>query len=211
MFFFLLFVLSSSCFSFSSVSFCDSPLSCSYVSFCPLFSLCISFDFFCFLFFLLVPPLSHLLCVFFSPGPRVRLKRKTNEKNNYLILFAFRGSLRKCPLRKVTVYLFILWISCCSQNTCLLDIVGIRSEGVKDSLLLRICCYIVVLVFGEEPSFSPTCLLCQHFWIRSVLCSFFLGGGCCCFFRVLLRCSFLVYLPHFGLLLPRCRWSCWFF
>ena len=46
----------------------------------------------------------------------------------------------------------------------LLDIVGIYFEGVRDSLLLLICCYTVVLVFGEEPSFSPTCLLCQHFW-----------------------------------------------
>ena len=151
-------------FSFSYVSFCDSPLSCSYVSFCPLFSFCISFDFFLLCVFFSLFLLLLIFCLFFSPGPRVRLKRNTNEKNNYLILFAFRGSLRKCPLRKVIVYLFFWWISFCSQNMYLLDIVGICFEGVRDSLLLLICCYIVVLVFGEEPSFSPTCLLCQHFW-----------------------------------------------
>ena len=45
----------------------------------------------------------------------------------------------------------------------LLDILGICFEGVRGSLLFFICCDIVVLVFGEEPSFCPTCLLCQHF------------------------------------------------
>ena len=142
----------------------------------------------------------------------MRLKRNTNEKNNYLILFAFRGSLRKCPLRKVIVYLFFWWISFCSQNMYLLDIVGICSEGVRDSLLLLICCYIVVLVFGEEPSFSPTCLLCQHFWDSFCFVFVFFYFGCFCFFRVLLRSIFcFAYLPHLGLLLLRCRWSYWFF
>ena len=48
------------------------------------------------------PPLSHLL-FFFFPGPRAHLKRKTMEKNNYLILFAFRGSL-ETPLQKIIVF-----------------------------------------------------------------------------------------------------------
>ena len=218
-FFFAFYVFFSCClsyplpvFSFSYVSFCDSPLSCSYVSFCPLFSFCISFDFFCFVFFFSLFLLLLIFCLFFSPGPRVRLKRNTNEKNNYLILFAFRGSLRKCPLRKVIVYLFFWWISFCSQNMYLLDIVGICSEGVRDSLLLLICCYIVVLVFGEEPSFSPTCLLCQHFWdsFCFVFVFFFLGASASFEFSWGLFFCF-AYLPHLGLLLLRCRWSYWFF
>ena len=202
-------------FSFSYVSFCDSPLFCFYVSFCPLFSFCILFDF-------------CLLCVF-SPcsssfsssvfsshqAPRVRLKRNTNEKNNYLILFAFRGSLRKCTLRKVIVYLFFWWMSYCSQNMYLLDIVGICSEGVRDSLLLLICCYIVVLVFGEEPSFLSNLSLVPAFLGFVLFCVrvFFF------FFWVLLllpsfvEVYFLVFLIF--LILGCCYfaavWSWWFF
>ena len=93
---------------------------------------------------------------FFSPSPRVRLKRNTNEKNNYLILFACRGSFRKCPLRKIIVSFFFCWISCCSQNMYWLDIVGLCLEGVRDSWLLAFSCSIVVVVvFGDEPSFCP--------------------------------------------------------
>ena len=100
------------------------------------------------------------------------------------------------------------WVSFCSQNMYLLDIVGICFEGVRDSwLLLLMCCYIVVLVFGAEPSFSPTCLLCQHFWGFVLFCVrvFFL------FWVLLLLSSFVevyffgfAYLPHLGLVLLRC-------
>ena len=55
-------------------------------------------------YFFLVPPLSHLLC-FLLPRPPRALEKDNREKNNYLILFAFRGSLQKCPLRKISVYL----------------------------------------------------------------------------------------------------------
>ena len=87
------------------------------------------------------------------------------------------------------------------------DIVGVYFEGVRDSLLLLLfCCYIVVLVFGAEPSFSPTCLLCQHFGDSfCFMFVFFL------FWVLLLLSSFVevyffgfAYLPHFGLLLLRC-------
>ena len=97
----------------------------------------------------------------------------------------------------------------------LLDIVGICFEGVRDSLLLLlICCYIVVLVFGAEPSFSPTCLLCQHFWGFVLFCvRVFFYFGCFCFFRVLLRSTFFWFLLIF-LILGWCYfaavWSCWF-
>ena len=43
----------------------------------------------------------------------------------------------------------------------LFDVLGICFEGVRDFLLL-LCCYFVVLVFGKELSFGPTCLLCLH-------------------------------------------------
>ena len=154
-----------------------------------------------------------IFCLFFSPGPRVRLKRNTHEKNNYLILFAFRGSLRKCPLRKVIVYLIFGWISFCSQNMYLLDIVGICFEGVRDSLLLLICCYIVVLVFGEEPSFSPTCLLCQHFWDSFCFVFVFFLFWVLLLLSSFVEVYFLVLLIF--LILGCCYfaavWSCWFF
>ena len=42
------------------------------------------------------------------------------------------------------------------------DVLGICFERVRGSLLLLISCYFLVLVFGKEPSFGPTCLLCLH-------------------------------------------------
>ena len=160
-----------------------------------------------FLFFLLVPPLSHLFS-FLLPRPPRALEKDNHGKNNYLILFAFRGSLRKCPCANLLCITF-WWISFsfCSQNMYLLDIFGICFEGVRDSLLLLlICCYIVVLVFGAEPSFWPTCLLCQHFWGFVLFCVRVFYFGCFFFFRVLLRSIFFgfAYLPHLGLLLLRC-------
>ena len=48
-----------------------------------------------------------IFCVFFSPGPRVHLKRTTMERTTIWAHFvAFRGSLRKCPLRKIILYFF---------------------------------------------------------------------------------------------------------
>ena len=150
------------------------------------FVLCFHFlsrliSFFVLCFFLLVPPPSHLLifCLSFSPGPRVRLKRNTNEKNNYLILFAFQGSLRKCPLRKVIVYLLFWWISFGSQNVLCLDILGICFEGVRDSLLLFLIvvlslfwCLVKSLLSLQLVSYA------RIFGIRSVLCScFFILGA----------------------------------
>ena len=38
-------------------------------------------------------------------------------------------------------------------------VLGLSFEGVRDSLLLHICC---CLVFGTQPSLGPTCLLCLH-------------------------------------------------
>ena len=151
-----------------------------------------------------------LFLIFFLSSPQAprALEKDNHGKNNYLILFAFRGSLRKCPCANLLCITF-WWISFsfCSQNMYLLDIFGICFEGVRDSLLLLlICCYIVVLVFGAEPSFWPTCLLCQHFWGFVLFCVRVFYFGCFFFFRVLLRSIFFgfAYLPHLGLLLLRC-------
>ena len=188
-------------FSFSSVSFCGSPLSCFYVflvlcflfvSHLNVFALCFSSFFLLFLIF----------CVFFSPGPRVRLKRTTMERTTISLCLPF-GDLCENVLCAKLLFFFV--DSFCSQNMFSLDILGICFEGVRDSLLLLICCYIVVLVFGEEPSFCPICLLCQHFGDSFCVCSCFLYFGCFCFFRVLLRSIFcFAYLPHLGLLFLGC-------
>ena len=182
--------------SLSCVSFSDSPmflcflLSLVFVSRLNVLALC---------FFLLVPPLSHFLC-FLLPRPPCALEKENHGKNNYLILFAFRGSLRKCPFAQHNCLFFSLVDFFCPQSMFLLDILGFF-EGARDSLLLLICCYIVVLVFGEEPSLGPTCL----FWIRSVLCScFFLGGG-----GLLLLSSFAGFC--FFVLFIFLIWGCCFF
>ena len=142
-FFFLFFVL-----SFVFLFLCFFLWLATIFFFCFLFSFVFILylvSFFVALCSCLLFPLSHVLS-FFSPSPHVRLKRNTNEKNNYLILFACRGSFRKCPLRKIIVSFFFCWVSCCSQNMYWLDIVGLCLEGVRDSWLLVLSCSIVVLV-----------------------------------------------------------------
>ena len=101
-------------FLFFCVSLCDSPIL--FLCFCSLFDFRISFEYSCFVFFLLVPPLSHFLC--FSPGPYVRLKRKTMEKTTISFCLPFGGSLRKCLLRKIIVYFVIWWIFCPQHVFC---------------------------------------------------------------------------------------------
>ena len=183
-------------------------LSCFYVSFCPLLSFRISFECFCFVFFLLVPPLSHF-CVFFSPGSHVRLKReKHGEKKTISFCLPFGDPCENALCAKS---LFILFFGGFLLSTAhvLFDILGICFERVRDSLLLLICCYIVLLVFGEEPSFGPTCLFSYLdsfcfvfvfclFWVLLLLWSF----AEVCFFVLLifliLGCCFFATL-----------WSCW--
>ena len=101
-FFFLLFVSSSSCFfSFSCVSFCDSP-----IFFVGMFLLCVFFS-----------PCSSSFSFFGFLLPHA-FEKENHGKNNYLILFAFRGSLRTCPFRKIIVYFVLGWISFV-RRTCL--------------------------------------------------------------------------------------------
>ena len=74
--------------------------------------------------------------------------------------------MRKCPLGKIIVS-FVFWLIFLFTEHVLLDIFGICFEGVRDwvrdSLLIIICCHIILVVFGEEPFFGPICILCQHF------------------------------------------------
>ena len=200
--------------SFSYVSFCDSPLSCSHVSFCPLFSFSISFD--CFLLCVFSPCSSSFSSFVFSspqaPACAWEGQPWIEQPSHFVCL---SGIFAKMSFAHIYCVFTFWWISFCSQSMYLLDIVGICFEGVRDSwLLFLICCYIVVLVFGAEPSFSPTCLLCQHFWGFVLFCvRVFL-------FWVLLLLSsfvevycFLVLLIF--LILGWCYfaavWSCWFF
>ena len=68
------------------------------------------------------------------------------------------------------------------QNIFWLDVVGICFQGVRYSLLLLRCCCFVVWVFGKEPSFGPTCLLCLH--SLDLLCSLFVFFLFCVFLLV---------------------------
>ena len=189
-FVFLIFVLSSCLFSFSCVSFSDSHLLCLlFVSF--IFWRVSRLIVFVVVVLVLIPPLYHLLL--FSPPPPTRaLEKETNGKNTYLILFAFSGIFAKMSLLQNHLC-FFWWISFV-RRTNLFDVLGICFEGVRDYLLLRICCLFVVLVFGKEPSFGSTCLLCPFFGfvvfsVRALLilcvcvsvflfvCLFFMGSG----------------------------------
>ena len=143
----------------------------------------------------------------------MRLRRTTMERTTISFCLPF-GDLCENVLCAKLLFIFSFEDFFCPQNMFLLDILGICFEGVRDSLLLLICCYVVVLVFGEEPSFCPTCLLCQHFGDSfCFVFVLFFYFGCFCFFGVLLRSVFFVLFIF--LILGCCFfaavWSCWFF
>ena len=51
---------------------------------------------------------------------------------------------------------------CGVHKTCLFHLLGVCFEEVRNSSLLLSCCHFVVLMFGQEPSFSPAFLVCLH-------------------------------------------------
>ena len=162
-----------------------------------LFCSCISFDCSCccvsFSLFLL-----SIFCFFFSRRPPRALEKENHGKNNYLILFACRGSLRECPCKKVIAF-FLWWISFLHRTCFAFDVLAICVEGVRDSLLLLICSDFVVLVFGKEPSFGPTCLLCLHSLYLLSFLSVFPFFWCFCLFRVFMGSVFCFHsIPHLG-------------
>ena len=188
-------------------------LLCFFLWLTPILFLCFSLSFvfisyligffFALCFLLLVPPLSHLLC-FLLPRPPRALEKDNHGKNNYLILFAFQGSLRKCPLRKIIVYFsFVAFF--CPQNMFLLDILGICFSGSKGlfvaSYLLLYRCFGVWwrAFFLSNLSLVPACLGFVLFCVRSFL--FWVLLFLWSFAEV---CFLLFYLPHLGLLFLRC-------
>ena len=138
---------------------------------------------FCFVFF---SPCSSFFsfCLFFSPGPRVRLRRTTMERTTISFCLPFGDLCENVLCANLLSFYFLVDFFFFTEH------VFVRYswnmfEGVRDSLsLLFICCYIVVLVFGAEPFFSPTCLLCQHFWGFVLFCVRVFYFGCFCFFQV---------------------------
>ena len=114
-----------SCFCYFSflllfISFSCVPFSSSHVLFLFVFLCFLLIGVYLVWFFLLLCFFSLFLlfssCVsFFSPGPHAHLKRKYGN-SKYLILFTFRGALRKCPFEKSV--LFFLWQMSFIHRTC---------------------------------------------------------------------------------------------
>ena len=73
---------------------------------------------------------------------------------------SFLFALRKRPFPE-SLFLFSLVDFFHPLNMFLFHVLGLSFEGVRDSLLLLIC-FLLCLVFGTQPSFGPTCLLCLH-------------------------------------------------
>ena len=142
----------------------------------------------------IIPPLSQL--VFFllpSPPPRAfeQVKQWTKEQ---IILFAYRGSLRKCPFTE-SLFLFSVVDFFHPQNMFLFHVLGLSFEGVRDSLLLHICfCFVWYLAHNllSVQLVSCSCIL----WIRCLLCSsssffVFLLVWCFCYGFWFVSCQFL--------------------
>ena len=119
-----------------------------------------------------------IFCCFFSPPPReLALEKENYRKNKSLILFASRGSLRKCPFITPCVF-FSLVNFLCPQNMFVWFSRNMfwGSKGLFVASFL--CCHCVVLMLGQEPSFGPTFLLCLHSldWLSFLFVLFFF---CC--------------------------------
>ena len=121
----------------------------------------ISFFFFSFsrliilavVFFVFVPPFFLILCFLFSPGQKEKMETTS-------ISFCLPSrELCENILSKKSVSFSLVGVFH-PQNMFLLNVVGICFKGVRESLSFH-CCF-VVLVFGQEPSFGPICLLCLY-------------------------------------------------
>ena len=86
-----------------------------------------------------------------------------------LILFAF-WIFAKMSFKTFKLIVLSLVGVVHPQNMFCLDVAGVCFKGVRYSLLFLRCSF-VVWVFGEKPSFGPTCLLCLHY--LDSLCSLF--------------------------------------
>ena len=148
--------------------------------------------------------------VFFSPRPRVRLKRTTMERATISFCLPF-GDLRENVLCAKLLFMFSFVDSFCLQNMFLLDILGICFEGVRDSLLLLICCRCFGVwwraFFLSNLSLVPAFLGFVLFYVRV----FFILGASASFEF----CWGLFFVLLIFLILGCCFfaavWSYWFF
>ena len=92
---------------------------------------------------------SFLSCFFFSPGPpRARTWKGKLWKKTSISFFASEGSLRRCPVKKSLFLLFVCGFRLSTKHV-LFDVLEICFEGVRDYLLLFVCCYFVALLFEK--------------------------------------------------------------
>ena len=92
----------------------------------------------------IIPPLSQLVFLLL-PRPPARIWTGKQWTKKQIILFAFRGSLRKCPFTE-SLFLFSLVDFFHPQNMFLFHVLGLSFEGVRDSLLLH--SFLFFFVFG---------------------------------------------------------------
>ena len=146
---------------------------------------------------------SFSACVSSSPQPPARIWTGKQWTKKQIILFAYRGSLRKCPFTE-SLFLFSVVDFFHPQNMFLFHVLGLSFEGVRDSLLLHICfCCVWCLAHNllSVQLVSCACIL----WIRCLLCSsssFFL---CFCLCGVFVMGSGLFLVNscrHLGIVFP---------
>ena len=137
---------------------------------------------------------SFSTCVFSSPQPPARIWTGKQWTKKQIILFAYRGSLRKCPFTE-SLFFFSVVDFFHPQNMFLFHVLGLSFEGVRDSFVAS-SLFLLCLVFGTQPSFGPTCLLCLHsldslsslfelFLFCVFACLFFLLWVLVCFLSIL--------------------------
>ena len=146
---------------------------------------------------------SFSTCVSSSPQPPARIWTGKQWTKKQIILFAYRGSLRKCPFTE-SLFLFSVVDFFHPQKMFLFHVLGLSFEGVRDSLLLHICfCCVWCLAHNllSVQLVSCACIL----WIRCLLCSsssFFL---CFCLCGVFVMGSGLFLVNscrHLGIVIP---------
>ena len=148
-----------------------------------------------------------IFCLFFSPGPCVRLRRTTMDRTTISFCLPFGDLCENVLCAHLLCIYFLVDFFLFTEHVFVRYswnmFWGSKGLLVVVSYLLLYRCFGVWCraVFLSNLSLVPTFL-----GIRSVLCSCFFYFGCFCFFRVLLRSIFFgfVYLPHLGLVLLRC-------
>ena len=138
------------------------------------------------------------------PKATADISRTWWTENTYLMLLAFRGSLRKCPFTKP---FFLLLDFFHPQNIFSFHVLGKSFEGVRDSLLLLICCFFVCFdvwnstFFRSNLSLVPAFFGFIVFFVRALLLFW-----CFCLWGVSFMGSGLFLFNsrrHLGIVFPR--------